>query len=257
MHPHPGPIAGPKISSVEQLDARRILLNNLEQNSSFSQRYGRDVEAHRETALNLVSSTAARRAFDITAESASTRARYGRHIFGQSALIARRMVEAGVRLVQVNFIRHDNGKGGQGYDSHSVPPSPPHLPWCEKELLPPTDAAFAALIEDLDDRGLLDETLVVMMGEFGRTPTFNKNGGRDHWPGCYSLVIAGGGVTAGAVYGESDSTASTPISNPVGPNDILATIYHQLGIDHRRTIYDLADRPHVIADGDPVLGLLA
>lgn len=254
---HPGPIVGPSIDSIEQLQARRGLLDKLESSSSFSRRFAKEIEAYRDTALDLVSSSQAKRAFDITAESDKTRDRYGRHIFGQSTLVARRMVEAGVRLVQVNFIRHDNAKGGQGYDSHSVPPSPPHLPWAKDELLPPTDAAFAALVEDLDDRGMLGETLVVMMGEFGRTPTFNKNGGRDHWPGCYSLVMAGGGIAAGAVYGASDSTAATPISNPVGPNDILATIYHQLGIDHRRTIYDLGDRPHVIVDGEPVSGLLA
>ena len=108
-----------------------------------------------------------------------------------------------------------------------------------------------------DERGMLEETLVVMMGEFGRTPRFNKDGGRDHWPDCYSLVLAGGGVAAGAVYGASDAIAAKPIADPVGPNDILATIYHQLGIDHREMIYDLGNRPHVIADGDPVYGLLA
>ncbi len=150
-----------------------------------------------------------------------------------------------------------NGKGGQGYDSHSVPPSPPHLQWAKDELLPPTDAAFSALIEDLHDRGLLDETLVVMMGEFGRTPTFNKDGGRDHWPGCYSLVLAGGGIAGGLVYGASDSIASTPVRDPVSPNDLMATVYHLLGVDHRAVMYDMQDRPHVILEGDPVQGLLA
>ncbi len=211
----------------------------------------------RESAFNLVSAAVSQRAFDISLESAKTRGRYGRHSFGQSALLARRLVEAGVRLVHVTFERHDNGKGGQGYDSHSVPPSPPHLQWAKDELLPPTDAAFSALIEDLHDRGLLDETLVVMMGEFGRTPTFNKDGGRDHWPGCYSLVLAGGGIAGGLVYGASDSTASTPVHNPVSPNDLMATVYHLLGVDHRAVMYDMQDRPHVILEGDPVQGLLA
>ncbi len=255
---NPGPILGARVDSTDQLTSRRDLLNQLEQRSQFARHSaGKELESYRAAAFDLVSSTSAQRAFDISQESDRTRDRYGRHIFGQSTLVARRMVEAGVRLVQVNFIRHDNAKGGQGYDSHSSPPNPPHLKWAKDELLPPTDAAFAALIQDLDDRGLLDETLVVMMGEFGRTPKFNKNGGRDHWPGCYSLVMAGGGITAGAIYGKSDSTASIPVSDPVGPNDILATIYQQLGINHRGTIYDLADRPYVIVDGEPVRGLIA
>lgn len=255
---NPGPIVSARLNSSKQWTSRRNLLKQLEARSLFSQHAaGREIDSYRAAAFDLVSSSSAQKAFDVTAESAKTRDRYGRHIFGQSTLVARRMVEAGVRVVQVNFIRHDNSKGGQGYDSHSVPPNPPHLRWAKDELLPPTDAAFAALVEDLQQRGLLDETLVVMMGEFGRTPKFNKHGGRDHWPGCYSLVIAGGGVTAGAVYGKSDRTASTPLSDPVSPNDILATIYHQLGIDHRGTIYDLANRPHAIVDGEPVRGLIA
>ena len=254
---NPGPIAGESRTPIDQLQARRDLLFKIENASRHQNRWPQsELGAFRETALDLVCSPGAKRAFDISLEPSATRDRYGRHIFGQSALVARRMVEAGVRLVQVNFIRHDNGKGGQGYDSHSSPPNPPHLQWAKDELLPPTDAAFAALVQDLDDRGLLEETLVVMMGEFGRTPTFNKQGGRDHWPGCYSLVMAGGGVTDGAVFGESDSTASRPVTEPISPLDILATIYHQLGIDHQQPIFDIDDRPHVIADGKPVYGLL-
>ena len=255
---HPGPILGSSMSSVAELQSRRRLLQLLESNSAFAQSYAnRDIEMYRDTALDLVSSDAARKAFDLSREPAKIRRRYGRHIFGQSTLVARRLVEAGVRLVQVNFVRRDNGRGGQGYDSHSVPPSPPHLPWAKAELLPPTDMAFAGLIRDLDERGMLDETLVVMMGEFGRTPKFNANGGRDHWPDCYSLVVAGGGTTAGAVYGASDQIAAHPISNAVSPDDMLATIYHQLGLDHRRLIYDLSGRPHVLTGGKPVRGIIA
>jgi len=253
----PGPIIVSDHVSTERLRARRRLIDQLGIRSTVANdAFGKDLETFRTTAFDLVSSPAVRKAFDITAESDQTRERYGRHTFGQSTLAARRLIEAGVRLVQVNFVRHDGSNGGQGYDSHSVPPSPPHLKWAKDELLPPTDAAFAALIEDLDDRGLLDETVVVMMGEFGRTPRLNRYGGRDHWPGCYSLVLAGGGVTSGAVYGRSDSIAATPIADPVSPNDVLATIYHQLGIDHRRAIYDRQGRPHVIADGEPIHGIL-
>ena len=152
-------------------------------------------------------------AFDINAESDATRDRYGRHVFGQSVLLARRMVEAGVRLVHVNWVRHDNGKGGQGYDTHTQATST----WRKELLLPPTDAAFASLIEDLDQRGLLDETLVIMMGEFGRTPRFNDGAGRDHWPHCFSVVMAGGGVRGGQVYGASDKTPPYPATDPSRP----------------------------------------
>ncbi len=254
----PGPIAGLQQTSEDELRARRQLLVDMERQSQFANYFvGNEIDDFRASAFDLVASQSAQKAFDIRREQAKTRERYGRHIFGQSALVARRLVEAGVRVVQVNFIRHDDARGGQGYDSHSTPPNPPHLQWAKNELLPPTDAAFAALVDDLDERGRLDETLVVMMGEFGRTPRFNTYGGRDHWPGCYSLVIAGGGITAGAVYGQSDGTASTVVSDPVGPNDLLATIYHQLGIDHRQTIYDLNNRPRVIADGSPIGGLIS
>jgi hypothetical protein len=254
----PGAIRGSLRTSAARFDAFRSLLERFERSSPIvSSPAAQDYEVFRQTALDMVSSRAAQQAFDISGEPSSTRDRYGRHIFGQSALVARRLVEAGVRLVQVNFIRHDNGPGGQGYDSHASGSNPPHLKWAKEELLPPTDAAFAALVEDLADRGLLEETLVVMMGEFGRTPKFNAGGGRDHWPGCYSLVLAGGGVAAGHVYGASDKIAARATRDPVSPDDLLATVYRQLGVDHRATIYDLEDRPHKIVDGEPVRGLLA
>jgi arylsulfatase A-like enzyme len=161
------------------------------------------------------------------------------------------MVEAGVRLVQVNWVRHDNGKGGQGYDTHRD-----HLSWTRDQLLPPTDAAFSSLVEDLDARGLLDETLVVMMGEFGRTPRFNDAGGRDHWPHCFSVVLAGGGIRGGQVLGSSDRVGAFPTSDPVTPGDLLATVYQCLGVNPRTLIHDLQDRPFVLADGDPLDALL-
>lgn len=254
----PGPLQANPSSSQRRMSARRSLLNVLEGHlRDLRSPVVESMDSYKERAFDLISSPQAQRAFDVSAESARTRDRYGRHVFGQSTLVARRLVEAGVRLVQVNFMRHDNGKGGQGYDSHSVPPSPPHLPWAKAELLPPTDAAFAALVEDLSDRGLLDETLVVMMGEFGRTPKFNINAGRDHWPQCYSLVLAGGGVKGGFVYGSSDKIAAYPASDPVGPEDLLATIYHQLGVDPHIALRDQQGRPHHLTNGQPVRGLLA
>src|SRR5262249_47213786 len=162
-----------------------------------------------------------------------------------------RLVDAGVGTVRANWVRHDNGKGGQGSDSHGD-----HLEWAKTELLPPTDAAFAALLDDLAERGLLDETLVLLMGEFGRTPRFNSNGGRDHWPSCFSVVLAGGGVKGGRVHGASDKIGAYPTSSPVTPQDLIATLYHCLGVDPHRVIYDLQHRPYTLVEGTPVQALL-
>jgi uncharacterized protein (DUF1501 family) len=123
-------------------------------------------------------------------------------------------------------------------------------------LLPPTDAAFSSLIEDLHARGLLDETLVMMMGEFGRTPKFNKDGGRDHWASCFSLVVAGGGIRGGQVYGASDAIAAFPTSDPATPEDLTATLYHCMGIDPETEIHDLQDRPFKLSEGKAIHGLL-
>ncbi|MFN3648400.1 MAG: DUF1501 domain-containing protein [Armatimonadota bacterium] len=255
----PGPVGVAEGSRATRALRLRALLEAAERGGPLRGELPavREYQTYREKALDLVSSPAAQQAFDVSREPEAVRDRYGRHHFGQSALVARRLVEAGARVVQVNFIRHDFGKGGQGYDSHSALGFPPHLPWLKDELAPPTDAAFAALVEDLHDRGLLDETLLVMMGEFGRTPKFNKDGGRDHWAKCYSLVMAGGGVPRGQVYGASDATASEPTENPVSPEDLLATVYHLLGVDHRALIHDLEDRPHPTVEGEPVRGLIA
>jgi Protein of unknown function (DUF1501) len=245
--------------SPARLRLRRGLLAKLEARGRSLEETGagQDLAPYYARAFELIASPAAQRAFDISSESASTRDRYGRTDFGQSTLVARRLIEAGVRLVQVNFVRHDRGKGGQGYDSHSTPPRPPHLTWAKDALLPPTDAAFSALIEDLSDRGLLDETLVIMMGEFGRTPRFNTYGGRDHWPHCYSAVVAGGGIRGGYVYGASDRIAATVVRDPVSPEDLLATVYRLVGINPGSTIHDLQGRPFPIVAGRPVDGLLA
>jgi Protein of unknown function (DUF1501) len=230
----------------ERLHGRQALLDQLDGPNPDS-----SMDEFQDRAFDLLSSTAAQNAFDLTLEPKETRDRYGRHVFGQSTLLARRMVEAGVRLVHVNWVRHDNGKGGQGYDTHGQ-----HLAMARDNLLPPTDAAFSSLIEDLDRRGLLDETLVVMMGEFGRTPRFNDAAGRDHWPHCFSVVMAGGGIKGGQVYGSSDRIAAFPSSDPVTPEDLLATIYERLGVDPRTLIHDMQDRPFPLADGRPIAGLL-
>jgi hypothetical protein len=254
----PGTIQRDDSLPVQRLDGRRLLLTAVDSvgQSPGEVEASRNLDVFRARALDLVSSARAQQAFDLARETERTRDRYGRHTFGQSVLVARRLVEAGVRLVQVTFVRHDNGKGGQGYDSHGNPPSPPHLPWLKDQLLPPTDAAFAALLEDLSDRGLLRETLVVLMGEFGRTARFNKSGGRDHWSRCYSLVLAGGGIPGGRVFGASDALAQQPTRDPVSPDDLHATLYHLLGVNPRGWLHDLQGRPVPIVEGTPVAGLL-
>jgi uncharacterized protein (DUF1501 family) len=253
----PGPLGRALDQSEARLAEQRSLLNSLEQASPAKlsdamQQYG----VFRTKAFDLMRSPAAQKAFDLSQESDQTRDRYSRSTFGQSVLVARRLIEAGVRVVQVNFVRHDNAKGGQGYDSHATPPNPPHLDWLKNTLLPPTDAAFASLIEDLADRGLLEETLVLMLGEFGRTPKFNKSGGRDHWSRCYSMVAAGGGLRSGMVYGASDRIAAYPTRDPVSVEDLFATVYHRLGIDPHAIIHDLTDRPLALVEGTPVRGLI-
>jgi hypothetical protein len=249
----PGALEPDRDLTRDRLDTRRALLDQVSRQARYLEQAaaGQTLDPYYTRAFDLISSSAAQRAFDISAEPASTRDRYGRHIFGQSTLLARRLVEAGVRLVHVNWVRHDNGPGGQGYDSHRD-----HLEWSRTELLPPTDAAFAALIEDLSARGLLDETLVLLLGEFGRTPRFNANGGRDHWPNCFSLVMAGGGVRGGQVHGSSDRIGAYPTSNPVTPQDVTATLFHCLGIDPHSLLHDQQQRPHTLVEGAPIHAIL-
>ncbi len=243
-HPNysPGALRLQPDLSPRRLQDRRHLLARLEAAAAL--------DAHEARAFDLLASAEAQRAFDVSAESSATRDRYGRHIFGQSVLLARRLVEAGVRLVHVNWVRHDNGQGGQGYDSHRD-----HLDWSKTELLPPTDAAIAALLEDLSDRGLLGETLVLVVGEFGRTPKFNKAGGRDHWPQCFSVMLAGGGLRGGQVHGRSDARAAYPTADPVSPQDLLATLYSALGIDPHTLIEDQQHRPYALVEGKPLSAL--
>ncbi|MBM3459487.1 MAG: DUF1501 domain-containing protein, partial [Armatimonadetes bacterium] len=209
------------------------------------------IQPHFAQAFDLITGGEAARAFDISRETPRTRERYGRHIFGQSTLIARRLVESGVRLVAVNWVRHDDGAGGQGWDSHSK-----HLEWSKDELLPPTDAAVASLLEDLHDRGMLDETLVVMTGEFGRTPRFNKDGGRDHWPQVFSVFLAGGGIQGGQVLGSSTPDGAYPATDPASPADLAATLYHCLGVAPHTEILDPVNRPFPVAEGEVLARLL-
>jgi hypothetical protein len=198
-------------------------------------------------ALDLLLAPAISRAFDLTRETPALRDKYGRHPHGQSCLLARRLIEAGSRLVTVNW--PDDGQ--TFWDTHGN-----NFPSLKDRLMPPADRAFSALLDDLGDRGLLEETLVVWVGEFGRTPRVEK-GGRQHWPQCYSAVLAGGGIRGGVVYGASDPNGAYPADHPVSPADLTATLYHALGIDPATEIHDPTGRPWKLADGTPLQSLFS
>jgi hypothetical protein len=195
--------------------------------------------AEHQRAFSLITSPRARQAFDLARESVRVRDRYGRNSFGQGLLLARRLVEAGVGLVTVNWARDD-----AFWDTHAH-----NFRDLRTKLLPPFDLGFSALLEDLDERGLLGETLVVCLGEFGRTPRINGNAGRDHWAACNSVVLAGGGVRPGQVHGASDRQAAHPVTPPASPDDLAATVYHALGIDPETEIRDRQGRPWQLARG--------
>jgi len=188
-------------------------------------------------AFDLLTSNDAQQAFRLEREPAAVRDRYGRNIYGQSALLARRLIEAGTRMVTVSWAPDANAT----WDTHGQ-----NFQKLKKTLLPQFDAACGSLIEDLHQRGRLDRTLIAVLGDFGRTPKINKNAGRDHWNACYSILLIGGGVKQGFVYGASDRTGSLPIESPISPGDIVATIYRLLGVDHRHVLYDSLERPHTI-----------
>jgi hypothetical protein len=217
------------------------------------------VDEYYAKAYDLVLSGKARDAFDLEQEAASMRERYGRTTFGQGALLARRLVEAGTRLVQLNWPAVANGDPTiDSFDTHAANFGPLKNIHC-----PILDRTLSALLTDLDERGLLAETLVVAVGEFGRSPRLgistsgntNAPDGRDHWPYCYTALIAGAGIKRGEVYGESDDTGSAPKSNPVHPTELLATIYHAMGIDPAMEILNDLDQPRPLVKGDPLLNL--
>ena len=194
-------------------------------------------------AYNLISSQAAREAFNIDAESPGVRDEYGRNEAGQRMLMARRLVAAGVRFVSLTY---------GGWDMHN------QISASMRGQLPTFDQAFSALINDLDRHGLLNETLVMVSSEFGRTPKINQNAGRDHWPKVFSVVLAGGGIKRGSIFGSSNSTASEPEEEEIGPADLATTIYNQLGIVADKELMAPGDRPIEIVDGGKVRkGLLA
>ena len=225
-------------SLLSQFDAQLRRMDNEKTLSAY--------DRFQQRAMSLVSSEKTRTALDLRQESASVRDRYGRHLFGQSTLMARRLIEAGVRFVTVHWDAPD----GYGWDSHQ------HSKDVGDHLIPGLDQSLSALLIDLEERGLLDETLIVCLGEMGRTPRANTNWGRDHWSTLFPAVFAGGGVRGGLLLGQSDKDAAYSLNPPYSPEDLAATIYHALGIDPEIRLPDAQGRPVGIVDnGTPLTEL--
>jgi hypothetical protein len=233
---------GKRVTLVRELDAQRAYLETAATVEDF--------DRYRQSAISLLADPATKRAFDITYVDERTQERYGRHSFGQSLLMARQLIEAGVSLVQVNLGNNET------WDTHQSA-----FPNLKNFLLPPTDQAVSALLDDLDERGLLDETLIVMAGEFGRTPRIfsipnAKLPGRDHWGAVQTVFLAGGGVRGGTVIGASDKIGGYPAAEPQSPENLAAAIYQALGLPATAAWGDEANRPHQIYHADPIAGLL-
>jgi len=236
--------------TFERVGDRRALTDSLNTLSRQVDRHP-DVVALDDTrrqAYDLVSGAAAREAFDLSRESEALRDRYGRHFWGQSALLARRLVEAGVTFVTINLYEADV----DWWDDHT------QVEVGLRKRLPRFDQSLAALIADLHDRGLAERVLVGAFGEFGRSPKVDAKGGRGHWPGAMSALLSGGGLKNGQVIGSTTSDGGGPQDRPLGPEDLAATIYRALGIDHDRFIYDSLNRPHKILNtGSPIAELIS
>ncbi len=258
----------PQGLNAARLQSRFGLLKILENRDrqlqrTGSARYGRSgfgMDQFREQAFRMLVSEKSRSAFKVDQEPAKIRDRYGRNEYGEAFLLCRRMIEAGVRLVTlVWYYICPNGNVANVWDNHggtgSLGKKTGYEMLKQFYCLPSLDRGYSALLEDLSQRGMLDETLVAMMGEFGRTPKINKTVGRDHWGACQSVVLAGGGIRGGQILGSSDRQAAYPTSRPVKPEDFLATIYHGMGLPPETTIYDQQKRPHRISEGEPLFEL--
>lgn len=258
--PHKPDFKVPSISlpgdlSRDQFDQRRSFLNHLNRRLDLAQAHPL-VQSYGEwqsKAIDMIRAPEAQRAFQLEQETDKTRDRYGRNRFGQSVLMARRMVESGVSLVQVNWTRgEDDDNVSPAWDSHAN-----HNKRIKDALMPPMDQAYSALLEDLEERGMLEETLVVWIGEFGRTPRFNAAAGRDHWGHVFSGALAGGGVQGGAVFGSSDRHGAYPLEGRVEPQDLHATMFHCLGINPDTEVHDKAGRPFAVSKGSPITSILS
>jgi hypothetical protein len=236
-----------------RLDRRRDLYTALDEPFEQTNSSGplQQLDYFQQQAFSMLGESRVRNAFDLSRESDATRDRYGRTLFGSSMLIARRLVEEGVPFISVhaeNFI-----PWGFTYDMHSN-----NFGMLKDYNLPVFDQLYDAFLQDLVDRGLFDSTLVIAMGEMGRSPRVNSSAGRDHWPQCGFSLLAGGGVREGLVFGETDSQAAYPVSHPVTPADLVCTVYQLLGIDPHTMVPDRSNRPHSIAHGgEPIWDVIA
>jgi hypothetical protein len=231
----------------QRLDQRRRLIDRMLH--SYHRLAPTDLDSARQRAYELLISPALREAVRIDREPAKLREAYGRNIYGQSILLARRLLEAGTRVVCMSWAPDANAT----WDTHGS-----NFVKLRRELLPQLDAAVSTLLEDLEVRGLLQRTLVAVLGDFGRTPRINgNNAGRDHWNFCYSVLLAGGGLKAGYVHGASDAIGGRPSSHPVTPADLIATLYTCLGIPHDLELHDRLQRPRVLCPwGQPITAIL-
>jgi hypothetical protein len=249
----PPAILLPEDVTAGRLAERRILAERLDAAYRAADRRAEigSLDAFRQQAQDLLSAPAVRRAFALDQESPTIREAYGPHFFGQGCLLARRLLEAGVRLATV-YWHYEGPDDSPVWDTHEN-----NFPHLRSRLAPPTDVAVSALFDDLAARGLLDETLVIVMGEFGRSPRINGKGGREHWPQVQSILLAGAGVAAGTVYGSSDSQGGYPAELPVSPADLTATFLHLLGVPPATELTDNTGRPFTASEGSVVRGVLA
>lgn len=245
----------PSDVSLGRLADRRSLqqIINRQARSLDQSAAAQGLNAYYEKAVSMLNSKRVRDAFDLSKEPSELREAYGRTTYGQSCLLARRLVESGVKFVTAYFARSIGGrsKTSGGWDTHGFDDTRMYEILPEWHF-PQTDRTLPTLLHDLEQRGLLDETLVMWFGEFGRTPKINKNISRDHWPKCYTALLAGGGVRGGAVYGESDRYGAVPDRDPVTVGDLTATMYYALGIDPATEVHDNLNRPLPISNGRPV-----
>lgn len=243
----------PEQVSVDRLSLRNALLGTLNTNRSLRTTRTTDYQRRQQEAFDILRSGTAQGAFAIEKEPAAVRDRYGRSKWGQSVLLARRLVEAGVRMVFVQWPREPGDLSAPNplWDTHAH-----NNPRMKDVLCPQFDQGFTALIEDLESRGMLEETLVVAVGEMGRTPKFNGSGGRDHWGNVFSFVLAGAGIRAGHVHGASDAHGAFPARDRVAPADLTATILHLLGVGHEATFPDPAGRLLRATEGEPIWSVL-
>lgn len=236
--------------SSDRMKQRSSLLSALGQGLRLPrERSTAAIDDFQSQAFDLVMSDITQRAFDLEEESSETRTRYGRNIYGQSTLLARRLIESGTRFVTLSWAPDANAT----WDTHGN-----NFNSLKNRLLPEFDAACSSLLTDLADRGMLDRTLVAVLGDFGRSPKINANAGRDHWNSCYTVMLAGAGIREGYVHGASDRQGATPTENPVSPGDVMTTMYRLLGIEASTQIMDSLDRPHeVVPKGRVIHDILA